>query len=183
MRCCQLNLLLVASKKSAPKTVPTLSKLYPRLNTLQTSLAAEMQKARNMVASKKRETDHAQKKVEDKDVAREAEQGDARSLEVGLTISMEVVTIAEDTADSVAQVSAPLVNEIADEIDATIAEPIKETETAQKAQVSLPIATKQVPFCLCVCSHLGVWNPYTENVSCAVHFVLFSTGRRQIGGV
>ena len=67
-----------------------------------------------------------------------------------LSISMEVVTVAEDTVDSVVQVSAPLVNEIADEIDATIAEPIKETEIAQKAQVSLSIAKKQVPFCLCV---------------------------------
>ena len=43
-----------------------------------------MHKARKIAASKKRETDHAQKKVEDKDVAREAEQRAARSLEMGL---------------------------------------------------------------------------------------------------
>jgi hypothetical protein len=99
---------VMAARKEAPKAVAALTKLTPRLRTVQASVVQEMQKAKDLFTKKKQEIMDSKKRARQEEQQLAAEQRDAKALEAGLPLAMDVVTQAEEALETVVAAANPL---------------------------------------------------------------------------
>lgn len=136
---------IMEARKNAPKTVTALSKLTPRLRSVQASLVQETQTAKQLFVTKQQEFEESKKKAKQAERQLQNEQRDAKALEVSLPIAMDIVSQVEDAIEVVATAASPLTVEVAEEMSDAVLTAIKETEgAAAKAQASVTEARKSL---------------------------------------
>lgn len=136
---------VMAARKEAPKAVAALTKLTPRLRTVQASVVQEMQKAKDLFTKKKQEIMDSKKRARQEEQQLAAEQRDAKALEAGLPLAMDVVTQAEEALEAVIAAANPLNEDGAEAMNESVKKAIKDTEDAAgKAQVQIQEARKQL---------------------------------------
>jgi len=132
---------IMDARKTVPRAVAALSKLTPRVRSVQATLAQEMKNAKQLFAQKQQELEDKQKQKEAEEKLMLAEQRDAKSLEDALPEAMEVVTQAEELLDTVVAAASPLKSDLAEEVNDFTSSAIKETEAAVvKAQTGIKMA-------------------------------------------
>lgn len=134
---------IMDARKTAPKAVMRLTKLAPRVRTVQASLAQEIKAGKQLAAKKKQEAEDAKKRVAAEEKLMIAEQHDAKALEDALPEAMEAAAQAEELLDTVIAAASPLASE--EEANAITSAAIKETEAAVvKAMIGLKQARTHI---------------------------------------
>lgn len=132
---------LVYAKRAAPKSLPALNALGNRLRSVQSGLAQETQKVKEMMAKRKEEADAEREKAKAEEQLMLAEQRDAKILEESLPEAIEVVTAAEDALEAAATAARPLASDQAEQITEKALATIREVETCTaKAMESIRLA-------------------------------------------
>eukprot|EP00930_Biecheleria_cincta_P032600 TRINITY_DN22604_c0_g1_i1.p1 TRINITY_DN22604_c0_g1~~TRINITY_DN22604_c0_g1_i1.p1 ORF type:complete len:2058 (+),score=625.53 TRINITY_DN22604_c0_g1_i1:78-6176(+) len=109
-------------------SIAELTRLQPRLRTLQQTLASELQRVQTTLVKVRQRAAMERKKAEAEEQAIEAEQRDARSFQTALPEAMELVTTAEDAVETVAILAAAVAVE--DEISEVERQAIQDIEKA-----------------------------------------------------
>merc|ERR1712151_1132187 len=124
-------------------TVTELSRLSPKLRQIQASVTAELNKLKSMcqklafAAKAKSPEALAQEKAK--------EEEDAKDLADSLPAAAEIVTAAEEAAEAIAAMAAPLIDEPPDQEGDVLKRALEEIETnAVEAQNKITEARKQV---------------------------------------
>jgi len=129
---------IIDARKSSPRAVAALSKLSPRIRSVQASIAQEMKGAKQLFARKQQEQEDRAKRKAEEEKLMLAEQRDAKALEDALPEAMEAVTQAEELFDVVVAAANPLTTDVAEEMNEYTSSAIKETEVAVvKAQTGI----------------------------------------------
>jgi len=136
---------IIEARKVSPKSVAALSKLTPRLRSVQASLVAEIARAKQLSKRKLVEAEEKQKRAHAEEFQLQAEQRDAKALEESLPVAMDVVTKAEDMIEVVITTASPLAVEFAEEMSESVSNLLQETEEAAgKAHEAIQAARKEV---------------------------------------
>jgi len=137
--------MMEARKSSNAKTNAALSKLTPRLRTVQASLAQAMTEAKTLISQKRKAAQEERGQAAAQQKQFEAEQRDTKSLEEALPVVMDAVTRAEDALDAAIAAAHPLTVETGEEMTDEAREAIKETElAATRAQSAIVKAGKEL---------------------------------------
>lgn len=131
----QLAADIMEARKQAPSCVPALSKLTPRLRSVQASLAQEMQQAKQLFAKKQAEAAEAKKAAKLAEKEREAARRDKATFEELLPGLHNIVEAAEIAVEGAIATSAPLAQKDAEDVvvEAAIASTEEAAAEAQKA--------------------------------------------------
>merc|ERR1719193_1246660 len=115
---------------AATGSVTELSKLSPKLRTMQTQLAMEIQKVRALTTKAQAGAANAKKQAETAAANKAAEEKDSKDFQEALPATQELVTQSEDAVESVNALAAPLIAEPPDESSELLKQAIEEIETA-----------------------------------------------------
>jgi len=130
---------------SATPKVTELSKLSPRIRSLQASLSAELVRVKAFVTKSQMTEAQKKKAAETAEANKEVEERDTKILEEELPAMQELVSTAEESADAVVTMSAPLIAEPPDDDDEMLKKSIEEIEAAAtEAQTKIGDARNQI---------------------------------------
>jgi len=128
---------------AAPAKTSEISKLLPKLRTLQTSILGEINKAKGMLGKVQHQAEVDKRRAEADERQQVRERQDAKALQDALPQAVELVTTAEDAVETVAILAAPFGT------DEELGESEKKTmddieEQATKASAALIEARKAI---------------------------------------
>jgi len=123
-----------ARKGGAPSlpTVTELSKLSPRVRSLQTSLTAEISRIKGIMQKAQQGVQSLKKLAENQEAQKKAEEKDTQEFQDALPAMVELVTAAEDSVESIALMASPLLAEPPEEPGGILKMAMEEIETAAK---------------------------------------------------